>query len=184
MDYAVRQTIQKLAGTYLKNDIYASVATVNSVDISTRSCTVTTVSSDAAITIEGVLLMAAVDDGVLLIPTVDSTVMISFGTYTPAFITLYSQIDKVILVAGKASIDIADDKIVFNDGTFGGIVKVQELVEKLNNLENLVNDFIEKYNSHTHPVSGGSTLMPMIPETGTLTPTMKSDIENTNVTHG
>ena len=77
------------------------------------------------------------------------------------------------------------DSFVFNDGELGGLVKVIELTEKLNNIENLVNDLITKYNAHTHNVTavGSPTGPSLVQETQTLTPTQQSEIEDTKITH-
>jgi hypothetical protein len=40
----------------------------------------------------------------------------------------------------------AADKIIFN----GGLVKIQELTDKLNALKDTVNSLIQAYNTHTH----------------------------------
>ena len=82
---------------------------------------------------------------------------------------------------------IQDGLIQFNDGSYGGLVQVINLVQKLNNLENLVNDLVAKFNMHVHPgvQSGAGSTGPTVSlETGTLTPTEQADIENTEVTHG
>lgn len=72
----------------------------------------------------------------------------------------------------------------FNQGSNGGLVLVNPLTEKLNNLENLVNDLVDKFNAHTHNVTAvGSPTGPNLdPETTVLTPTVAADIENENVT--
>ena len=75
----------------------------------------------------------------------------------------------------------ANGKIEFNGGEFGGLVKVIELTEKINNLENLVNSLVTKYNTHVHASNGVPTVTL---ETTVLTPTIKDDIENINITHG
>jgi hypothetical protein len=79
------------------------------------------------------------------------------------------------------------DKIYLNGNDYGGLVEVGNLVTKLNNLENKVNDIIASFNSHTHSgvtVGSGVTGTGTPPVTGNLTPTQKSDIENTTVQHG
>lgn len=200
------EAIQKITGTQLKDNVQLLAATVESVNISKRTCTVTTISSQGSITIEGVQLMASVDDGMLLIPAVDTTVFVAYSTFNQPFICLFSGLEKVYLVAGEnnASIEITDNgllleiadttvnitdgKIQFNDGADGGLVKVIELTQKLNNLENLVNDLITKYNSHTHILTlstGTGTAAPTTTqETQTLTPTQRADIENDTITQG
>lgn len=56
--------------------------------------------------------------------------------------------EKVERVKVKASTEI-----VFNDGQLGGLVKVQELTEVLNNI-------VMAYNMHTHTVIGNASLQP------------------------
>jgi len=121
---------------------------------------------------------------VLLIPTIGSTVLVTYSKYNDPFVSMFSDIDRIYLIGGNAGVDITGNVVKLNNGTFGGLVKVTELVEKLNNLENLVNDLIVKYNIHVHPVSGASTLVPTVPETGTLIPTIQDELENKKVTHG
>ena len=112
-----------------------------------------------------------------------------YSTQNDPFIALYSDIDSAYLQVGDSSIEILNDgSITLNDGSYNGLVKVADLVTKLNNLENLVNDLISKFNSHTHILtltSGTGTAAPTAaPETNTLTPTKQSDLENSKITHG
>lgn len=76
--------------------------------------------------------------------------------------------------------------VEFNGGSLGGLVKVEDLVTRLNDIEDLVNDLIEQYNGHTHILalsSGTGTAAETVSqETGTLTPTTRGDIENTKIT--
>lgn len=78
--------------------------------------------------------------------------------------------------------------IQFLDGSLGGLVEVAALTTKLNNLENLVNNLVTLYNVHTHVLAlsaGTGTAAPTIStETTTLTPTVRANIENTNILHG
>ena len=76
---------------------------------------------------------------------------------------------------------VASDTITLNDGAYGGLVKVIDLVTKLNNLENKVNSIITAYNAHSHPGNGLPTASTI---TGSLIPTNRNDIENTKINHG
>jgi len=206
MSRAIIDAIRKISGTNLNNTLYMVPASVLSVDVASRTCTVQTIGGEQSINIEGVQLMASVDDGFLLIPALNSDVIVSYSTYYKPFICQFSKLDKVVIVVGEnnVAIEIDNDKILaelndtkfllqdgltqFNDGSFGGLVKVIQLTQKLNNLENLVNDFISKYNSHTHILTlttGTGTAAPTTTtEPATLTPTQQADIENTKVKHG
>jgi len=71
-------------------------------------------------------------------------------------------------------------------GEFGGLVKVVELTQKLNDLENKVNEIITTFVTHTHPVisTGAPTSPTSTPISGNLTISQREDIENINVKHG
>lgn len=175
----IRNAMQQLAGNRGDSKVQVVLATVDAVNVSERTCTVTTISGQGEVTFENVLLMASVEDGFLLIPKIDSTVIVSYNTFNQPYICLFSGIEKVLLVAGE---------ILLNGDELGGLVKVIELTEKLNNLENKVNDIISKFNSHTHILtltSGtGTAAATAAPVNGTLTPTEQAEIENTTVKQG
>lgn len=198
------ESIQKLSGSQLSDNVKLFAATVESVDLSTRSCVVTTISSQGSITIEGVQLMAAIDDGVLIVPVIGSTVLVVYSTFNKPFIAMFSEVDTITMTAGtnnatmqidatgllmeinQTKLTMTDGLTKFNDGQLGGMVKVLELVAKLNNLEDLVNDLISKYNAHTHLLTlstgTGTAAATLTQETGTLTPTVRADIENDKIT--
>jgi hypothetical protein len=78
-----------------------------------------------------------------------------------------------------------DVKIIFNGGQMHGMAKVKELTDKLNNLEKAFNAHLTKFNTHTHicATPGSASAVSAILDTATLTLTVQSDIENTNVQH-
>lgn len=180
-DRIVREAIMHLAGTHNKDEMFLVQAEVDSVDIATRTCNVTTISGRTVYSIEGVNLMATVDDGILITPTVGSVVFVIHNKRDVRFVVQFSEIDKILYVINDTSIEMTDGKIQLNDGSYDGLVKVGDLVTKLNNLENLVNQFIGLYNAHVHASNGVVTTSVV---TKTLTPTQQSDLENTKITHG
>ena len=205
MSRTIIEAIQKIAGTQLKNNIFNVPASVVSVDEAARTCVVETIGGNEAIQIEGVQLMASVDDGILIIPEVGSDVIVSYSTLYPPFICQFSAISKVLLVVGEngvsieitadgllvelndTKISLTDGKIQFNDGAFDGLVKAEQLTDKLNTIENSINALKQVFSSWTPvPQDGGAALKAAV---GTwagqqLQPTQKSQIENTKVTHG
>lgn len=83
---------------------------------------------------------------------------------------------------GKKVILNTDD-IILNEGDNEGLVKVKELTDKLNNLENKVNNFITTFSTHTHV---GNLAVPTSPPPVSptqLTVTKQADIENKEVKH-
>lgn len=101
--------------------------------------------------------------GVRLKPTIGSFVQVTFISDTEAYISAFSEVDKI-------EVDCND--IVFNGGNNDGLVLIQQLVTKLNNLENKVNTII----------TWGATVTPPL-ATPPLMPTTQSEIEDTKIKH-
>lgn len=187
MDREIIEAIQKITKTQFSDAVAFLPCTVNSVNIPARTIDCTPIGGDSGTEIPNVQLMAEVDDGLLLVPTMGSTVFVTYSTRNVPYVSLFSQVDQVLMISGSSSTSIADGLIQFNDGSYGGLVQVVNLVEKLNNLENLVNNLITTFNGHTHmgvQSGGDATLFPVILQNGTLSPTQRGDIENTVIVHG
>jgi hypothetical protein len=182
-DRQVITAIQKIAGTFSEDKVAMIVGTVDSIQGNTCTCII-----DDQLPLTGVQLQAAICDGWLLVPAIGSTVVIFKSIQNDPFIGLYSDIESAYLQAGNGSIEIlSDGSITLNDGSLGGIIKGVNLVQKLNNLENKVNQIISNFNTHTHSgvTTGPGTSGPgLTPITGTLTPTTVAQITNDKITHG
>lgn len=190
-DRDIQTGIQKLAGTFKLDTVAMIQATVKSVDEDKATC-VCVAAND--VEIPDVRLQSTVCDGLLIIPSIDSDVIIITSKYNEPFVALFGDVKKWYLQVGDSSDTITSDgKRVFNDGKFGGLIKVKDpdntnagLLKKINNLENIVNAFIGKYNGHTHTASsfGAPTTVPSTLQTDTLTPTQESEITSNLITHG
>lgn len=116
------------------------------------------------------------------VPVINTKCLVTFryaGDNQQPQILKFDQVDKLLINCQTL--------VQFNGGSNGGMVLAPKLVAKVNNLENLVNDFIAKYNTHTHPIivsSGtGSSTATTTQETGIISPiTQQSDIENIKIT--
>ena len=87
-------------------------------------------------------------------------------------------LDKVFIDAGT--------EVVFNGGDNKGMVKVKELVSRLNNIEDALKELQQKHDTHKHTgvQSGtGTTLATTAISTKTVTTTQQGDIENEKVKH-
>lgn len=173
---AMQEAVAKLAGTFQRDSVSIVLCTVDSVDKDAQTCDCTPIGGDATTTIPSVQLTSEANDSFTIFPTVGSTVLVCFSIRNGAYLLTQSDIDDIVCIVNNV--------FQFNDGAFGGLVKVIELTTKLNNLETLVNGFVGLYNSHIHPETGGSTGPTPQQETNTLTPTQQADIENTKITHG
>jgi hypothetical protein len=77
------------------------------------------------------------------------------------------------------------EEVVWNGGNNKGLVKLPELIDKLNAIENKVNDIITWTATHTHAgvTPGGGTSGVAVGVTGTLTTTQEGDLENEKIKH-
>lgn len=165
MSDAIRQAIEQLAGTHLKDHTHLTVARVISVNLDACTCMVQQVGGKTSATRFEVFLMAEVSDGWLCVPAIDSTVIIGWSDRLKPYVAMFSDIQDVYLDA--------TGKITLNQGTQGGLVKVRDMVIRMNLIENAFNALNAKVN----------TLAPT-PVINPLVPTQVVDIENPNITHG
>ena len=162
-----------------QNELYSVQGSVKSISESDRTCVVTP--SDGGPDLQDVRLEAdhstSASKGFFIVPAVGSLVIATFLNSTDAFLSAWTSIDKVIS---------KQTNWIFNDGANEGIVKSIETTNKLNNLENKVNALITFINAHVHITVAPTlpTTVPTPPFTGApLVPTIKTEIQNSKVTH-
>jgi hypothetical protein len=149
---------------------YCLPCTIDSVDLTKKTAYCLPVDESKA-DLLNIRLMADNKTGFLIVPKVGSVVIVSFMSNETGYISMFSEVDSILL----------------NGDENGGLIKIQELVDKLNNLEEAFNQHLLLYNAHTHGgVTSGSqaTAVPAALDTQTLTPTTKVELENTTVKHG
>jgi hypothetical protein len=186
-DSKIERAVRQLAGMDASDKVSMLLCTVESVDLDSRTCTCANITGTAVADVLDAQLMAEVDDGVLHVPTINSTVIVVMSKYAPPYVAMFSELDRIYTVVGNSVIDVTPGKITLNDGAFGGLVKVIDLTSKLNALENKVNALITAHNTHVHGgVTFGSDSTTTTPSQvpGQLTPTERSEIENTTIIHG
>jgi hypothetical protein len=190
MSRKTKVAIQQAAGVFKKDLVSIVECEVVSVDLDNRQITVqpTNGSSDAQFVAD---ISADPNDGMIVTPSVGSTVKVACSVENNPFVLMFSDFDGVSFITNDGVTQFIINQagqIQFNDGSYGGLIKIQSLVTKLNNLENIVNDIITKYDTHTHVTTcgagAGTAAVTTSLETGTLTPTVKADIENSLITHG
>jgi hypothetical protein len=159
--------INKIVNRKNSNERY-SIATVKAVD----GLFIDASPVDGTADLMGIRLLAANDTKKFVcIPAVGSVVYIQLSSPTEGIVVGFSEVEEIYLRGDE----------------FGGLVKVVELVTKLNNLENKVNTLITTFNAHVHPgvtTGPGSTAISATPVAGALTLTVRANIENQTVKHG
>lgn len=175
----LKAAIQHLADTHLWDKNQFVLCSVDSVNESDQTCDCTPIGGNATTSIPAVKLTAEQNDGFLLIPAIGSNVVVTYSVRNEPYITLFSDIDKCILIAQKL--------VQFQDGSFGGLVKVAELTDKINKLENDLNVLKQAFTAWAVVPNDGGAALKTITSTWsgqTIPVTSKSEIENTKITHG
>lgn len=163
---SLRDHLQDIVKDKLKGS-RIRVATVVSVE-DDGTCTCMMIDSETVIA--GIRLQADEAYGIYVSPAVDSTVILAQISDFDFCVIMFSKIDYMQLL----------------DGSYGGLVKVQELTEKLNNLESQVNDLLTSLQGITIPLapSGTYPFAPVFASFTPLTPTQPAEIQNPNIEHG
>jgi hypothetical protein len=164
-----------------RNEIYSVVGKVISLNENERSCDVEPLNGDADLF--GVRLQAdlSASTGAVVIPKIDSHVIVTFLNNSTGFVSVCTDVDKI---------HVECDSITFNGGSNDGMVLINELVGKINRLEDAHNAHVNAFNSHIHVTSAttgtggpiGVITPPNQPSTELITPnTTVSDLENTKI---
>lgn len=168
----IKEGIQRLAGTWGKDFVSIIESEVISVNEITRTAMVNPLSGDYSSNLT-VNLLANPNDGFVLIPSIGSTVIIAMTNKNDYFVVQFSDIDKVRITIGNFEILMTENELLLGDGSLNGLVKVSDLVTKLNNIENRLNIIGTWAATVTPPL----TVTP-------LTPTIQSELENTKIKQG
>lgn len=196
------------------NSTGAFTAKIKSVDADKRLCIVV---DHEDMEYEEVLLYSVenVDlKGFVMIPKVDSTVLVSrIGGSNELYVAMFSEVEKVLLTIGDKvevalddkeliykndkvnlkingkNVEVDAEKIVFNGGHNKGLVKIEELTDKINAL-------VDAFNSHTHKLMSGTVVVSGSPTSQTNPAPIevpaitaktqklnKTDYENEKITH-
>jgi hypothetical protein len=171
----IPQMIKLLAGNNNFNDLTIYECEVESIDIPNRNV-ICRATGGIDIPDIPVGLMTTIGDGSYIIPRIGSTVYVLMNPLLNPFIILYGETQSVILTSSKT--------ITLNSDEYGGMIKIQELTDKINTLENALNKLITLYNAHVHPVSGAATGPTTSLDTDVIENTTVADIENPDILHG
>ena len=172
----IKESIQKMASKGGAGIVFN--AKVKSV----QGDTTCTVELDG-LTVSDVRLRAVVNSEtskILVTPKTGSYVLVAdlSGDLSQLAVVGYSEVEKI-------EVD-ANDKIIFNGGENKGLIQIEKLTQKLN-------DLVNKFNQHTHPGTFSGTIGGA-PVSGTINATsiptqitepffVKSDYEDENITH-
>lgn len=178
----IQQSLRKLTH---RDPIYCQICTVDAVNDLT--CDVTSVVSALPITKVRLKAYLQGDNGIIVKPTVNSFVLVAFLSPTDAYVSMCDEIDSIDTKIGNSTFHMDKDYITMNGGSLKGLTKLENLVDRLNTIEDAHNNLLTEYKTHTHPgvqvgsgISGiyTSTQQPIDPKSNI------DDLENKKITHG
>lgn len=142
----IQETIKKMALDGV--EIYCKICEVTEVNEEARTINCVPIDEGAEIIDVNLQANQESEEGFVLFPAVGSYVVVGFLNDSAAVMLLTDKVDKAILKIGEMSLQITSENIILNGGTLGGLIKIQELTDKLN-------DLINAFNSHTHEILPG-----------------------------
>ena len=165
-----KQLTDALKSAILPNSMgYSLACTVDSVDLVNKTCYCVPINGDADL--QEAKLIANNETGMLIIPEDNSIVIVSFLSDSSYFVSMFSKVKFIYL----------------NGDNYNGLVRVDPLVDKVNALENLVNNLLTALQGVSIPLapSGTYPFAPIFAAYSPINPITKvSDLENTTVLHG
>lgn len=179
----LKEAVQRLAGTFLKDNVHSFDATVTSVNEDEFICDVIAIGGNSDVEIPGVRLSSESNDGFTLIPSIDSTVTIIMTDKGIPYVAMYSDIDKAIVIIEGSKLIIEKNKITFNDGINGGIIKIQELTTSINNKFTLLKSAIVEGFTAQASIDGSVGLNAFNGAIAADQPLNKDSYENTKIKH-
>ena len=172
----IYECIRSAAGTagIKKAEFY--IGTVKTVAEADRICTVELIDCEGDLTVEA-SLSPEDNDGFILVPAVDSTVQACIYADNSCYISMWSDIDKVICVIDSENKFVFDKNgLILNDGLNGGLINITTLTTDLNTL-------VTTLNSNLTPIAAAITAL-----TGTYVPVpavpfIQTSFEDTKIKH-
>ena len=194
---SIRDAIRLLAQP--DGETIALVCVVDEIDKTNRTIDCTPVNEGAPLL--GVNLQAnqGSDFGLVIYPEKGAFVVVGFLAEGAAGVVLSTdKIESAEILIGessavidadglrmntsKMSAHINKEDIIFNGGNLDGLVIIQKLTDKLNELKDTVNGLVNKYNTHVHICAAPNS--PCATTTSTATtakPFNKADYENLKI---
>lgn len=141
---------------FVKNEVgkqrfYSEVGKIVSIDEENMLCEVSFISSNANKDVRLGSVISADDtakagSSLIIVPKVDTFVLVTFINETTGFISLFSEVDKILYQIGDRYIQINEDFIEI-DGDGDNMVRFSELETAYNQLKREYDDVVTKLNA-------------------------------------
>lgn len=183
-----------------KESLYLTIGTASEINEDNFTFKFTPI--DEKSVVEDVRMKVIVDSGpeaFIIIPKDGTKVVVGFHSNTVGQCLVVQEADKVLMNTNSKTINVENDFNIncndvnvsteswdFNNGTFEGLIKINDLTTKLNVLISEVNSFKNKFNTHKHlGVTTGSGVSGIkdVANVNNLTNFVKTDYENPKIKH-
>lgn len=160
------------------------IATVTSVDKNKSCCDVEVDGNELG----DVRLQAIVKEnvkGCKIYPAIGSKVVVEqLNDKGDWMVSMFSEVEEVLYEVGDSSFKMNAEGVLFNGGSLGGLLKLAASVERLNLIEESINDLKQVFASWTVvPSDGGAALKAAVSSwsSNSLELTENADVENDKV---
>ena len=167
------------------------LAQVKSVDVDELTCVLyDELEDDETFDYNDVRLSHVLDgkNSILLIPKVDTWVLaVRIEDDEEWCVISVEEVESILITAAGFTIYMDEEGIQLNGNSLGGLIKIEELVSKINTIEGSINDLKQVFSAWVpSPNDGGAALKGGAATWfgATITETVVSDLENENVKHG
>lgn len=166
-----------------KKKLYSSICRVVSVNDSERTCEIEPINGDAERTGR---LQASLNltEGLYIKPVVDSFVQLTWINEITGTITQFSEIEEIDITIGGSSFNIIDGQVTFNGGNLGGLAVPSLVADRLNLLEDDINNLKTSFSSWVVAANDGGAALKAATATwysSQLTQTQENDINNEDI---
>ncbi len=169
----IQQIVER---TLSRQELYSKICTVTAIDEAERSCEVVPI-DDADDKIFNVKFQAVINSslGIFIKPKLNSAVIVTFINQNAGFISLVSEIDKILINC---------DSVIFNDGDNGGLINIQKLITQIDKNTAVIKEIQKAFNGWVPvPNDGGAALKGVSTPFTNLDTADLSDIEDTKIKH-
>ena len=171
----------------------ASIMTGEVVGVDESAATIDVQPADGGAVYHAIQLRPAdADDalGVVAVPAVGAQVICAMTSPHSGVMLFATKVDKyAVRVSDSMTLEGSTDGWVINGGNFGGLIKIEKLVDRLNTLEDRVNKMLVWLQTHVHvsAAPGSPTTPPSLPPdmfaAAPLVPTQQAQLEDKSFTH-
>lgn len=180
----IPQILRAFHDNFIGNErFYSVIGRAVNVNEEERICDLEPLEDEA--TRVGIRLQSVIGEtqGFVLIPKDRSFIAVSFFDKSKGFVSLTSELEKIL-------IDTA--LVQYNGGENGGLINIEGLVSRMNEIENKLNGLVDNFNAHIHVTTAtvGATAVPGVivpttpPSTNKVIPvTNRNDFEDNAIKH-